>query len=49
VETGVDDLHPRVTQRSCDDLRAPVVAVKTGLCNDDTYLSGHASKSSAQQ
>ena len=31
VEPGIDDLHPGVTERGRDDLRAPVVSVEAGL------------------
>jgi hypothetical protein len=41
METGVDDLHARVTQRTCDYLCAPVVTIETGFCYDDTDLGGH--------
>jgi len=41
VEAGVDDLHSRIAQRTCDDLRPPVVPVETGFRYDDTNLAGH--------
>jgi len=41
MQAGVDDLHPRVAQRTCDDLGAPVVTIETGFCYDDTDLGGH--------
>ena len=39
MQTRVDDLHPRVAQRACDDLRPPVVSVETGFCDHDTDLA----------
>ena len=41
METGVDDLHAGVAKRPCDDLRPPVVPIKSGLGDDDTYLCSH--------
>jgi hypothetical protein len=41
VEARVDDLHSRIAQRTCDDLRPPVVPVETGFRYDDTNLAGH--------
>ena len=35
AQTRVDDLHARVAQRPGNHLRATVVAIKSGLCNDD--------------
>ncbi len=42
VQAGVDDLHPGVAQRGGDDLGAAVVAVETGLGDensDGTHLA----------
>src|SRR5918996_4674409 len=48
VQARVDDLHPGVSQRSGDDLDAPVVAVEAGLCNQYSRSSGWQSKSPGQ-
>src|SRR5262249_50874215 len=42
VQARVDDLHPRVPQRACDDLGAPVVAVETGLRDHQADLAVHS-------
>src|SRR5205085_9781848 len=44
VQARVDDLHPGVAKRACNDLRAAVVSVETGLRYDDTDLSRHVGK-----
>jgi hypothetical protein len=41
VQTRVDHLHAGVSQRPRDDLRAPVVAVETGLRDHHSDLPGH--------
>src|SRR5262249_59290325 len=41
VQTGVDHLHPRVAERSCDDLRAAVMTVEPGLRDDNADLPAH--------
>src|SRR5678816_3520871 len=35
TQPGVNDLHPRIAQRTGNDLGPPIVAVETGLRDDD--------------
>ena len=44
AQAGIDDLHARVAQRACDDLGAPIVAVETGLRDDDSDFLAHVSR-----
>jgi len=44
VEACVDDLHTCVAKGAGDDLRAPIVAVQTGLRNNHANFSGHVGK-----
>src|SRR5262245_378760 len=48
VEAGVDNLHPRVSERPRDDLRSPVVAVETRFGDDNAYFSGHSGECSRE-
>ena len=41
VQTGVDDLEPRVTQGPRDDLCATVVSVEAGFGDDDPIAAIH--------
>ena len=41
MQSRVDHFHPRVAQRGGDDLGAAVVAIETGLGNEDSDGSGH--------
>ena len=41
VQAGVDDLEAGVAQGPGDDLGAPVVAVETGLGDDDSIAALH--------
>jgi hypothetical protein len=48
VQAGVDDLHSGVAERCRDDLGAPVMAIETGLCNENTDGTGHGWKLSEE-
>jgi hypothetical protein len=41
VQPGIDHLHARVPERSCDDLRPAIVAVEAGLRDHDTESPLH--------
>jgi len=36
MQTGVDDLHASITQGAGDNLRAPIMPVKSGFGDNDS-------------